>query len=55
MLEFASVCKEKVKKYTIMHEYTPVLEFNRVTDEIKIFAKELLPFGLRGKLKSYII
>ena len=41
--------KEKVKRYTIMHENTPVLEFNRETDEIKIYNKSLLPFGLRGR------
>lgn len=43
--------KEKVKRYTIMHEYIPVIEFNRETDEIKIYNKSLLPFGLRGKEK----
>lgn len=42
---------EKVKRYTIMHEDTPVLQFNRETDEIKIYNKNLLPFGLRGKSK----
>lgn len=34
-----------------MHEGTPVLQFNRETDEIKIYNKNLLPFGLRGKSK----
>lgn len=29
--------KEKVKRYTIMHEDAPVLEFNRETDEIIMF------------------
>ncbi len=43
--------KEKVKRYTIMHEDVPVLEFNRETDEIEIFNREYLPFGLRGKDK----
>lgn len=43
--------KEKVKRYTIMHEDAPVLEFNRETDEIIIYNKNLLPFGLRGKAK----
>ncbi len=41
--------KEKVKRYTIMHEDTPVLEFNRESDEIEIYNKNLLPFGLRNK------
>lgn len=39
---------EKVKRYTIMHEDVPVLEFNRETDEVIVFCKERLPFGLRG-------
>ena len=43
--------REKVKRYTIMHEDAPVLEFNRETDEIKIYDKNLFPFGLRGKEK----
>lgn len=43
--------KEKVKRYTIMHEDTHVLEFNRETDEIEIYNKNLLPFGLRDKEK----
>lgn len=34
-----------------MHEDTPVLEFNRETDEIEIYNKCLLPFGLRDKEK----
>ena len=42
---------EKVKRYTIMHEDVPVLEFNRETDEVIVFCKERLPFGLRGKDK----
>ena len=42
---------EKVKRYTIMHEDIPVLEFNRETDEVTVFCKERLPFGLRGKDK----
>ncbi len=42
---------EKVKRYTIMHEDNTVLEFNRETDEIKIYDKNLLPFGLRGRAK----
>ncbi len=42
---------EKVKRYTIMHEDIPVLEFNRETDEVIVFCKERLPFGLRGKDK----
>lgn len=42
---------EKVKRYTIMHEDSPVLEFNRETDEIRIYNKNLLPFGLRGREK----
>ena len=42
---------EKVKRYTIMHEEVPVLEFNRETDEVIVFCKERLPFGLRGKDK----
>ncbi len=41
--------KNKVKKYTIMHEGTPVLEFNRETDEVKVFNSDLLPFGLKNK------
>lgn len=28
---------EKVKRYTIMHEDIPVLEFNRETDEVTRF------------------
>ena len=33
--------KEKVKRYTIMHEDAPVLEFNRETDEIyNVLAKD---------------
>ena len=42
---------EKVKRYTIMHEEVPVLEFNRETDEVIVFCKERLPFGLRSKDK----
>ena len=34
-----------------MHEEVPVLEFNRETDEVMVFCKERLPFGLRGKDK----
>ena len=34
-----------------MHEEVPVLEFNRETDEVIVFCKERLPFGLRGKDK----
>ncbi len=41
--------KNKVKKYTIMHEDMPVLEFNRETDEVNVYNADLLPFGLRGK------
>ncbi len=41
--------KNKVKKYTIMHEDTPVLEFNRETDEVKVYNADLLPFGLKNK------
>lgn len=42
---------DKIKKYTIMFEDIPVLEFNKETDEIVVFDKEHLPFGLRGKDK----
>ncbi len=41
--------KNKVKKYTIMHEDTPVLEFNRETDEVNVYNADLLPFGLKNK------
>lgn len=41
--------KNKEKKYTIMHEDTPVLEFNRETDEVKVYNADLLPFGLKNK------
>ena len=40
---------EKVKRYTIMFENIPVLEFNIETDEVIVYDKEHLPFGLRGK------
>ena len=43
--------KNKVKHYTIMYENTPVLEFNRETDEVIVYDKESLPFGLRVKDK----
>ena len=43
--------KNKVKHYTIMYEDKPVLEFNRETDEVAVYDKEYLPFGLRGKDK----
>ena len=42
---------EKVKRYTIMFENIPVLEFNIETDEVIVYDKEHLPFGLRGKEK----
>ena len=42
---------EKVKRYTIMFENIPVLEFNIATDEVIVYDKEHLPFGLRGKEK----
>ncbi len=32
-----------------MHEDTPVLEFNRETDEVNVYNADLLPFGLRNK------
>ncbi len=41
--------KNKVKKYTIMHEDTPVLEFNRETDEVNVYNADLLPFGLKNR------
>ena len=40
---------DKIKRYTIMFEDIPVLEFNKETDEVIVFDKERLPFGLRGK------
>ena len=43
--------KSRVKHYTIMHENVPVLEFNKETEEVVIYDKEHLPFGLRGKNK----
>lgn len=42
---------KKIKRYTIMHEDVPVLQFNRETDEVIVYCKERLPFGLRGKDK----
>jgi len=42
---------DKVKRYTIMFENTPVLEFNRETDEVIVYDKQYLPFGIRGKDK----
>ena len=41
--------KNKVKRYTIMYENMPVLKLNRETDEVIVYDKEHLPFGLRGK------
>ncbi len=41
--------KEKIKRYTIMHEDVPVLEFNRETDCVTVFDKNRLPFALRGR------
>ncbi len=41
--------KEKVKRYTIMHEDIPVLEFNRETDHVTVYDKNHLPFALRGR------
>ena len=40
---------EKVKRYTIMFENIPILEFNIETDEVTVYEKAHLPFGLRGK------
>lgn len=40
---------EKVKRYTIMFEDVPVLEFNRESGEVAVYDKSRLPFGLRGK------
>ena len=42
---------EKVKRYTIMFENIPILEFNIETDEVTVYEKAHLPFGLRGKEK----
>lgn len=42
---------EKVKRYTIMFENIPVLEINIETDEVIVYDKKHLPFGLRGKEK----
>ncbi len=42
--------KNKVKKYTVMYEDTPVLDFNRETDTVNVYNADLLPFGLRGKV-----
>ena len=39
---------EKVKRYTIMFENIPILEFNIETDEVMVYEKAHLPFGLRG-------
>ncbi len=41
----------KVKRYIIMHEDVPVLEFNRETDCVKVYNEALLPFALRNKQK----
>ena len=38
---------EKVKRYTIMFENIPILEFNIETDEVTVYEKAHLPFGLR--------
>lgn len=42
---------EKVKRYTIMFENIPILEFNIETDEVTVYEKAHLPFGLHGKEK----
>ncbi len=39
----------KVRHYTIMHEHTPVLEFDRETECVTVHHAEFLPFGLRRK------
>ena len=41
--------KRRIRHYTIMHENTPVLEFDRETDTVTLFNAAYLPFGLRGK------
>ncbi|MCD7819416.1 MAG: HipA domain-containing protein [Lachnospiraceae bacterium] len=46
--------KNKVKKYTIMYEDIPVLEFNRETDESKVYNADLLPFGLKNTKVSAV-
>ena len=42
---------DKVKRYTVMCGDIPVLEFNRQTDEVIVFDRGHLPFGLRGNGK----
>lgn len=45
--------KEKVKRYTIMHEDAPVLEFNRETDEIyNVLAKDSKNANIIGACKE---
>ena len=45
----------RVKRYTIMYEDKPVLEFDRETDEVKVYDKERLPFGLRKKISAVTV
>lgn len=45
----------RVKRYTIMYEDKPVLEFDRETDEVKVYDKERLPFGLRNKISAVAV
>lgn len=41
--------EDRIVKYRIMHEDTPVVEIDFYTDELVLFNKEFLPFPLRNK------
>jgi hypothetical protein len=41
--------EDRIVKYRVMHEDTPVVEIDFYTDEIVLFNKDFLPFPLRNK------
>ena len=43
---------EKVKRYTIMFENIPILEFNIETDEVTVYEKAHLPFAIAWQRKN---